>query len=59
MIDKSYLKSDPLKFEFLLPLLLLGSPKSLKKSSKISENDDEKSKFSKPPCLPPPFSKAA
>ncbi len=48
MIDKSYLKSDPLEFEFLLPFLLLEPPKSLKKSSKISEKEVEKSKFSNP-----------
>ena len=42
MIDKSYLRSDPLKFDFLLLLPLLP-PKSLKKSSKMSEKELEKS----------------
>ena len=39
VIDKSYLKSDPLLFVFLL-LPLLPPPKSPKKSSKISEKSD-------------------
>ena len=56
VIDKSYLKSDPL----LLALReRLPPPKpSPKKSSNISEKELEKSKLPKPP-LPPPFSKAA
>ena len=56
-MDKSYLKSLPL-LEALLPDLLpplkISSPK---KSSKISEKEDPKSKFPNPWPLPP--SKAA
>ena len=57
VIDKSYLRSEPLKLVFLLlpPL----SPKSLKKSSKMSEKEPEKSKLPKPPFPPAPFSNAA
>ena len=61
VIDKSYLKSAPLKLEDLL--LPLDPPKPSKKSSKgsepkISEKIFEKSKFENPP-LPPELSKAA
>ena len=56
-MDKSYLKSEPLLFDFLD---LLPPPKpSPKKSSKISENEPEKSKFPNPPLPPPPLSNAA
>ena len=61
-MDKSYLKSAPLKLD---DLLLLDPPKPSKKLSKgsesepkISEKTLEKSKFEKPP-LPPVPSKAA
>ena len=53
-IDKSYLKSEPLKFDFRL--LLPPPPKSPKKSSNMSEKWLEKSKLLKPPLPPPPFS---
>ena len=60
-MDKSYLKSAPLKLDDLL----LDPPKPSKKLSKgsesepkISEKTLEKSKFEKPP-LPPVPSKAA
>ena len=52
-MEMSYLKSFPLLL--LLPLLdcpVPPKPKSLKKSSKISEKDDEKSKLPKPLCPP-------
>ena len=60
-MDKSYLKSEPLKSEDLL--LPLDPPKPSNKSSKgsepkISEKIFEKSKFEKPP-LPAVPSKAA
>ena len=58
VIDKSYLKSDPLLLE-LRPLeLLLPPPKSPKKSSKISEKSAPLNP-PKPPWPPPPFSNAA
>ena len=62
-MDKSYLKSVPLKSEDLLRLLPLVPPKPSKKSSKISEPKISekalvKSKFEKP-SLPPAPSKAA
>ena len=57
VIDKSYLKSDPLLFDFL-DLLPPPNP-SPKKSSKISEKLLEKSKLPKPPLPPPAFSNAA
>ena len=50
VIDKSYLKSDPLLLELLLLLLLPPPPKSPKKSSKISEKSDPL----KPPKPPKP-----
>ena len=61
-MDKSYLKSAPLKSEDLL-FPLLDDPNPSKKSSKtsepkISEKAFEKSKFANPP-LPPAPSKAA
>ena len=58
-IDKSYLKSEPLLLEFLLPLDLPPPPKSPKKSSKISEKSAPPKPPNPPLCLPPPFSKAA
>ena len=58
VIDKSYLKSEPLLFD-LLDLLPPPPKPSPKKSSKMSEKEPEKSKFPKPPLPPPPFSKAA
>ena len=62
-MDKSYLKSEPLKSDDLLLPLPLALPKPSKKSSKISEPKMSekalvKSKFEKPP-LPPAPSKAA
>jgi len=61
VIDKSYLKSDPLLFEDRPLELLLPPPKSPKKSSKISEKSAPLNppKPPKPPWPPPPFSKAA
>ena len=58
LIDKSYLKSDPLLFVLLL-LDLPPPPKSPKKSSKISEKSAPLKPPNPPPGLPPPFSKAA
>ena len=57
-MDKSYLKSAPLKSEDLFLPLPPVSPNPSKKSSKISVKELEKSKFEKP-LLPPEFSKAA
>ena len=62
-MDKSYLKSEPLKSEDLLLPLPRVPPNPSKKSSKISEPKisekvPEKSEFEKPP-LPPAPSKAA
>ena len=58
LIDKSYLKSDPLLLVFLDRLPLPPKP-SPKKSSNISEKELEKSKLLKPLLPPAPFSKAA
>ena len=62
VIDKSYLKSEPLLFELRpLELLLPPPPKSPKKSSKISEKSAPLNPPNppNPPWPPPPFSKAA
>ena len=58
VIERSYLKSEPLLLEFL-PLPLPLPPKSPKKSSKISEISAPPNPPNPPDCLPPPFSKAA
>ena len=58
VIDKSYLKSEPLLL-VLLSLDLPPPPKSLKKSSKISEKSAPLKPPKPPPDLPPPFSNAA
>ena len=59
VIDKSYLKSEPLLFELRpLELRLPPPPKSPKKSSKMSEKSAPL-KPPNPPCPPPPFSNAA
>jgi hypothetical protein len=58
VIDKSYLKSEPLLLELLF-LDLPPPPKSPKKSSKISEKSAPPKPPKPPLCLPPPFSNAA
>jgi len=62
VIDRSYLKSEPLLLELRpLELPLLPPPKSPKKSSKMSEKSAplKPPKPPNPPFPPPPFSKAA
>ena len=56
VIDKSYLKSDPLLLELCLLELCLPLPKSPKKSSKISEKSPPLKPPNPPkPPRPPPF----